>query len=134
LIDDAGGDLVTWADGVDWSVPHADKPLPLTAEQTVRLADLENRHKLVLEYEQQKERLYAKLGLPGIERRKDKALRELCRIEKQILKLPAQTPGDTLIKLDLYTRDRDDFGEINPAAESIARDLRRMLKRQTAAA
>jgi hypothetical protein len=41
-------------------------------------------------------------------------------------KLPAQTPGDTRIKLALFQRDGD---ETDPAAESIIRDLRRSLKR-----
>ena len=45
-------------------------------------------------------------------------------------KLPAQTPGDTRIKLALYQRDRDECGGdgITPITESLVRDLRRSFK------
>ncbi len=49
----------------------------------------------------------------------------MSRIESRILKLSAQTPGDTRIKLALFQRDADDT---NPAAASIIRDLRHSLK------
>jgi hypothetical protein len=130
----AGDDLATWPDGADWRLAHSNDPLPLTAEQIGRLADLESRLKLSLEYEQQKDRLYERLGLVGIDRGQDKAVRAMSRIEKQILKLPAQNPADTQIKIALYDRAKSEGFEETWEADSIMRDLRRMLKQQTVAA
>jgi hypothetical protein len=94
------------------------------------MVDLKTRLRLLRAYEAQIDRVRAKLGLPGVGRGQETVLIKLSRIESRILKLPTQTPGDTLIKLALYQRDRDECGGdgVTPITESLVRDLRRSLR------
>jgi hypothetical protein len=108
-----------------WLLAHYDDPPPLAPEEAARLANLETRLKLSEEYTAQIDRVRAKLGLPGVDRGQEKMLAKLWRIESRIFELPAQTPGDTRIKLALFQRDGDGA---DPAADSIIPDLRRSLK------
>jgi hypothetical protein len=119
----------------EWLGAHDDDPLllPLTPEQTARVVDLRARLKLADEYEEKILRVRAELGLPGLGRSREKVVDKLSRIEGRILKLPAQTIGDTRIKLALFQRDANQFDGTDPAAESIIRDMRRMLKQQAGA-
>jgi hypothetical protein len=117
-----------------WLLVHYDDPLPLAPAEAARLADLETRLRLSEEYNAQIGRVRAKLGLPSLERGQEKVLDKLSRIESRILKLPAQMPGDTRIKLALYQHCRDECGRDTYAvAESLVRDLRRALKEQSVA-
>jgi hypothetical protein len=90
----------------------------------------ENTRQAVAGYEAQIKRVDAKFGLPGINRGQEKVPDKLSRIESRILKPPAQTPGDTRIKLAFYQRDREECGGdgITPITESLVRDRRRSLK------
>jgi hypothetical protein len=124
------------SDAFEWVQAHFDDPLllPLTPEQTTRMADLITRLRLSREYAQQVKRVERAVGIPGNERDKEKAIAAMSRIERRIYKLPAQTTGDTRIKLALYQYDHDECGgDTHAIAESLVRDLRRSLKQQTAA-
>jgi hypothetical protein len=109
---------------------------PLTLEQTQMLADLKGRLELSRAYVKKLDSVEHALGLPRLERGQDKVVSAMARIERQILKLPARSAGDTKIKLKLYARDRDEFCNdgIIPITESLVRDLRHILKQQTAPA
>jgi hypothetical protein len=123
------------ADGGMDCVAFFEAEQPLTPKQLEKPADLKNRLELSVVYEKKEESVERALGIPSAERGMTKVLRAMWRIEKDILKLPAEKPADTQIKIALYDRIRqNDPDGTRLQAESIIRDLRRPLKQQKAAA